>query len=91
LRTLIDIASKPSRRIVGLMTGTSADGVDAVLVDIEGFGPTMELELLAQKTYPLPGELRADLFLLFQPEARVDDLCRVMWPLGQCWPTPHWR
>jgi anhydro-N-acetylmuramic acid kinase len=82
LRTLIDIASKPSRRIVGLMTGTSADGVDAVLVDIEGFGPTMELELLAQKTYPLPDELRADLFLLFQPEARVDDLCRVNVALG---------
>ncbi|MBT7861891.1 MAG: anhydro-N-acetylmuramic acid kinase [Gemmatimonadetes bacterium] len=82
MRTLIDIASKPSRRIVGLMTGTSADGVDAVLVDIEGFGPTTEFELLAHITHPLPDELRADLFMLFQPDARVDDLCRVNVALG---------
>ena len=82
MRTLIDIASKQSRRIVGLMTGTSADGIDAVLVDVEGFGPTTEFEMLGHITHPLPDELRADLFMLFQPDARVDDLCRVNVALG---------
>ena len=82
MRTLIDIASKQSRRIVGLMTGTSADGIDAVLVDVEGFGPTTEFEILGHITHPLPDELRADLFMLFQPDARVDDLCRVNVALG---------
>ena len=42
---------------LGLMSGSSLDGVDAVLVDCSGKRPS----LLAQLTYPLPEELRAAL------------------------------
>ena len=82
MKTLIDIASSPSRRIVGLMTGTSADGIDAVLADIEGFGEVTQFQILSQITHKLPEKLQADLFLLFQPDALVEDLCQANFALG---------
>ena len=82
MRGLIDSASKSTRRIVGLMTGTAADGIDAVLVDIEGSGAITEFEILSHITHELPAALQADLFLLFQPDALVEDLTRVNFALG---------
>lgn len=82
MKRLIDIASSPSRRIVGLMTGTSADGIDAVLAEIEGYGETTEFRVLSQITHKLPEALQAQLFLLFQPDALVEDLCQANFALG---------
>ena len=47
-----------TERYVGLMSGTSLDGVDAVLVR---FGPEGGLALEAARTLPMPGPLRAAL------------------------------
>lgn len=43
---------------IGLISGTSADGIDAALVRVEDDG---ELEVLATLTHPYPGELHEDL------------------------------
>ena len=49
-----------AQMFVGLMTGTSLDGIDAVLVDLAGDTP----QLVASLGAPLPHELRQQLFQL---------------------------
>ncbi|HYM61232.1 MAG TPA: anhydro-N-acetylmuramic acid kinase [Thermoanaerobaculia bacterium] len=81
---LLAIANKPSRLVVGLMSGTSVDGIDAVLVEIAGHGATARVTQRAFKSYPFPPELRAQVFHLFDPkEARVDQICHLDFLLGQ--------
>lgn len=60
LSSLRDYRTKPERLIVGLMTGTSADAVDAVLVRLKGDGLAATHEVLAERELPLDDELRAE-------------------------------
>ena len=81
---LLHIAVKESRLVVGLMSGTSVDGVDAALVEITGHGEKAKVDLLAFDSYPFPPELRARVFRLFNPrEARVDAICQLDFLLGE--------
>ncbi len=45
-------------RVIGLISGTSVDGIDAALVEISGTELDLQVKLLFGKTYPYPGELR---------------------------------
>ena len=81
---LLHIAVKESRLVVGLMSGTSVDGVDAALVEIAGHGEKARIKLLAFDSYPFPPELRAKVFRLFNPkEARVEAICQLDFLLGE--------
>ncbi|GAB1541291.1 anhydro-N-acetylmuramic acid kinase [Scytonema sp. NUACC21] len=44
--------------VIGLMSGTSVDGIDAALVDISGTDLDIKIELIAGATYPYPVHLR---------------------------------
>ncbi|MEO1373306.1 MAG: anhydro-N-acetylmuramic acid kinase [Cyanobacteria bacterium J06635_10] len=45
-------------RVIGLMSGTSVDGIDTALVDIFGTDLDIKIELVAGETYPYPTEIR---------------------------------
>lgn len=45
-------------KIIGLISGTSIDGIDTALVEISGAGFDIEVSLLAAATYPYPDQLR---------------------------------
>ena len=45
-------------KIIGLISGTSIDGIDAVLVEVTGKDLDVEIELLKAKTYPYPSDLK---------------------------------
>jgi len=77
---------------VGLMSGTSADGVDAALVEIEGCGIDTDLRLVEFVTYPFPEDMRNRVFQLFSPisgnqppagsTCSVEDVCEMNFILG---------
>ena len=67
-------------RIAGLMSGTSADGVDVAIVDISG----KHVRVLAFQTYPYTSPRRKKVFALFDPEtSRADDICHLNFVLGE--------
>jgi anhydro-N-acetylmuramic acid kinase len=81
---LLQIANKPARLVLGLMSGTSVDGIDAVLVRIEGHGAGAKAQQIAFRSYPFPPGLRAKVFRLFDPqEARIDEICQLDFLLGE--------
>jgi anhydro-N-acetylmuramic acid kinase len=48
-------------RVIGLMSGTSVDGIDAALVELSGTTLNLQVKLLAGATYPYPAELRSQI------------------------------
>jgi anhydro-N-acetylmuramic acid kinase len=58
IRKLHRIASKKSRLIIGLMSGTSLDGLDVALCKITGFGTSTKVQLLHFETLPYMKEVK---------------------------------
>lgn len=78
-----EYAALPVRRVVGLMSGTSADGVDVAVCEISGSGRSTRLRLLHALTMPYPGDVRAEVLAVALPPAgTVDRLCRLNYVLG---------
>lgn len=69
------------RRIVGLMSGTSADTIDAALVEIRGAGETTQARLLAFASRSYEPALRARVLGL--GEAPAAELLDVHYRLGE--------
>jgi anhydro-N-acetylmuramic acid kinase len=70
--------------VVGLMSGTSADGIDATVVHLEGSPPRLSWEVLAHVNCPHTDRIRAEIFACFRPEtSSVDHLCRLNFELGE--------
>jgi anhydro-N-acetylmuramic acid kinase len=56
-------------RVIGLMSGTSVDGIDAALVDISGQDLDIQIQLIAGATYPYPSEVRERILAVCGGEA----------------------
>lgn len=51
---LRELQKKAVRRVVGMMSGTSVDGVDAAVVEIGGSAAAPQVKLLAFENRPYP-------------------------------------
>jgi anhydro-N-acetylmuramic acid kinase len=48
-------------RVIGLISGTSVDGIDAALVDVVGSQTDLKIELVAGRTFAYPPNLRSQI------------------------------
>jgi anhydro-N-acetylmuramic acid kinase len=72
------------RLIVGLMSGTSLDGIDVVLVRVWGNGPKTRFEQLAYAEVPFPAGLRSLILKNSIPgTSRVDEIARLNFLLAE--------
>ncbi|MDR7550760.1 MAG: anhydro-N-acetylmuramic acid kinase, partial [Armatimonadota bacterium] len=84
MRAVAELARRDPKRVIGLIAGTSGDGVDAALVEVAGAGLQARVRLVAGLTLPFPPDDRDELFRLFDPAAAtVDRLCRFDFRLGE--------
>ncbi len=56
---LAALCSKPSRRIAGVMSGTSIDSIDVAVCNVLGTGPTASVVLSSHYTHKYPKALQA--------------------------------
>lgn len=68
--------------MIGLMSGTSADGVHAALVEVSGGGLNSTVKLIRFEKTPYPPELRHAIFALFSPTCPGLEICRLNFALG---------
>ena len=72
------LASKKKKTIIGLMSGTSLDGVDAVLVDVSGSGTKTKIDQLGFIAYPFPRGLKKKILENSTPNSgNVNDICKL--------------
>ncbi|WP_263352068.1 anhydro-N-acetylmuramic acid kinase [Acidicapsa acidisoli] len=70
--------------VAGIMSGTSADGIDIALVDIRGTGNALpKLRLLAHEGFPYPAALRRSVLAAMNAQSTsTAELARLNWRLG---------
>ncbi|NVO30701.1 anhydro-N-acetylmuramic acid kinase [Hymenobacter lapidiphilus] len=68
MHRLAQLAQQPSRRIIGLMSGTSLDGLDVALCRLHGHGTATRLELEHFATVPYEEEFRRRVRQVFARE-----------------------
>ena len=81
LARLVALRDKPMRRVVGLMSGTSADGIDAALVEITGSGDEARVTLAAYRETAFTPSVRARLH--DARRASAEKLCELNVLLGE--------
>ena len=74
LARLAALAAQPSRRIVGLMSGTSLDGLDVALCRCTGHGPALRVQLERFATVPYSADFQQQLRAVSAPVVALEDV-----------------
>ena len=72
---LYDIANKPQRLIIGLMSGTSLDGLDVALCQFTGSGTSTKIELIQFETIAYNSDFKQEIKSIFSK--RLVDLEKI--------------
>ncbi len=69
---------------IGLMSGTSADGIDAAVIELNGDFEHPKYKLMAFENIPYPAEIRTQIFALFDTKSTTADIVsRMNFTLGR--------
>ncbi|MGZ8553165.1 MAG: anhydro-N-acetylmuramic acid kinase [Chitinophagaceae bacterium] len=73
---LYDVAAKSQRTIIGLMSGTSVDGLDVALCNFSGTGMNTNIELKKFETVPYDEDYKAEISSVFSKKmVDLEQLC----------------
>ena len=83
-KDIVQLKKKNEKIVIGLMSGTSADGIDTALVRIKGNGLSTRARLLSFQVYPYPQGVREKILNIFSPKTgTVDKVCHLNFVLGE--------
>ena len=68
IQNLVNVAAKQERMVVGLMSGTSMDGLDIALCSIKGSGSDTKFELKAFTTVDYTNDFKEKILSIFSKE-----------------------
>ena len=70
-----------TKLVIGLMSGTSCDSIDAGLCEVH---PDLSVKLISGINYKYPEHIRAKIFQLFSGDATIKDVCQMNFAIGHC-------
>jgi anhydro-N-acetylmuramic acid kinase len=79
----IDLLPGGSATIIGLMSGTSADAIEAAVMEISGEEGGIRWELLQHVSMPWPAELRDAILQACRAEATIQQVTALNFRLGE--------
>lgn len=86
LRKLSAIAGRPTRTVLGLMSGTSMDGIDLALCRVRGKSMSTEVEVLKYGVIPVEETLKKTFHeLAYNPETGAGKILRFQAELSEVW------
>ena len=72
---------KEPKKVIGLMSGTSCDSIDAGLCEVR---PDLSVKLIQGINHPYPEHIRDKIFAAFRGEISVKELCQLNFAVGKC-------
>ncbi|MHC4952443.1 MAG: anhydro-N-acetylmuramic acid kinase [Planctomycetota bacterium] len=81
MKRIVALQEKREKLVLGLLSGTSADGIDAALVRVHGHGLDTKTEVLGFRTQPFPDVHRERILTL--GDANAETICRYNFILGE--------
>lgn len=72
---------KEPKKVIGLMSGTSCDSIDAALCEVQ---PDLTVKLIQGINHPYPEHIRAKIFQAFRNELSIKELCQLNFAVGHC-------
>ena len=67
---------------IGIMSGTSLDGIDTVLIHIEGYAESTKLEIIDYNEYPIPQYLVEKIKKACSTKSNSELICSLNFELG---------
>lgn len=80
MQKLVNVLRKKERLVIGVMSGTSLDGVDIALMKLSGTYLNLDMELLNFKTYPIPNQMKERIQQAFNTSTY--EICKINFDLG---------
>ena len=79
--TIVPMEEKEPKKVIGLMSGTSCDSIDAALCEVQ---PDLSVKLIQGINHPYPEHIRAKIFQAFRNELSIKELCQLNFAIGRC-------
>lgn len=79
------LLNKDTKTAIGLMSGTSQDGIDAALLTIKGYGIDTKIQVIEFDTYKYPKKVKQKLYEITRDEKiTLEDVTKLNYAIGKC-------
>lgn len=84
MKKFLKIINKSERLLIGILSGTSVDAVDVILVRFKGSATKLKYKVINYKEYKIPAEIKDYVFKVSSRNTgHVDDICKLNFILGK--------
>jgi anhydro-N-acetylmuramic acid kinase len=81
---LIELIKKKERKVIGILSGTSVDAVDIILLKIKGTGIDSKIQVIDFQSFKIPAKLKDYILKCSRiDENGVEDICKLNFIIGK--------